>query len=124
MQKKYFLFQFHVNHEYYILGSQIRAIFINLKLPFSVNKLLYTYPPPPSSPHYFRSRHAVVVDVVKKLYDELVNKVNAIDTKIPSTSRLVIETQYHSDKLDLEKNVEGVDTSGLVKKIDYNTNIT
>ena len=36
-------------------------------------------------------------DIVKKLYDKLVTKVNAITIKIPSTSGLVFKTQYDSD---------------------------
>ena len=53
-------------------------------------------------------------------------KVNAIDTKIPSTSGLVTKTQYDSDKQGLEKKIEDVDkkipnTSEMVKKTDYST---
>ena len=68
-------------------------------------------------------------DVVKKtVYNQLVTKANAIDTKIPSTSELVTKTQYDSDKQDLEKRIEGVDkeilnTSGLVRDTKYNTKI-
>ena len=68
-------------------------------------------------------------DVVKKtLYNQLVSKANAIDTKIPSTSELVTKTQYDSDKQDLEKRIEGVDkevlnTNGLVRDTKYNTKI-
>ena len=67
--------------------------------------------------------------VVKKtVYNQLVSKANAIDTKIPSTSELVTKTQYDSDKQDLEKRIEGVDkeipnTSGLVRDTKYNTKI-
>ena len=59
--------------------------------------------------------------------NQLVTKVNAIDTKIPSTSGLVTKTEYDWDKQDLERKIEDVDrkpnTSELVKKIDYNTSI-
>ena len=48
-KKNYFSIQFHVNLEYYILGSHIRdnfieliAIIINLKLSLLVNKWFYT----------------------------------------------------------------------------------
>ena len=67
--------------------------------------------------------------VVKKtVYNQLVSKANAIDTKIPSTSELVTKTQYDSDKQDLEKRIEGVDkevlnTNGLVRDTKYNTKI-
>ena len=55
----------------------------------------------------------------------MVNKVNTIDTKIPSTIGLVTKTQFDSDKQGLEKKIEDVDnTSGLVKKTDYSTKIT
>ena len=37
------------------------------------------------------------------MYDELVTKVNAVDTKIPTTIGLVNKTQYNSNKQDLEK---------------------
>ena len=41
-------------------------------------------------------------DVVKKtVYNQLVSKANAIDTKIPSTSELITKTQYDSGKQDL-----------------------
>ena len=46
---------------------------------------------------------AVDNDVVKKVvYNQLVTKVNVIDTKIPSASELVTKLQYDSDKKDLE----------------------
>ena len=55
----------------------------------------------------------------------MVNKINTIDTKIPSTIGLVTKTQFDSDKQSLEKEIEDVDnTSGLVKKTDYSTKIT
>ena len=57
-------------------------------------------------------------DVVKKNdYDELVTKVNAIDT-----IRFVLKTKYDTDKSELENKIP--DTSGLVKKANYNTKIT
>ena len=57
-------------------------------------------------------------DVVKKdVYDNLVTKVNNIDT-----SRFVLKTKYDTDKSELENKIS--DTSGLVKKTDYNTKIT
>ena len=38
-------------------------------------------------------------DVVKKtVHNQSINKINAIDTKIPSVSGLVTKTQYDSDK--------------------------
>ena len=51
----------------------------------------------------------------------MVIKVNVIDTKMPSTSGLVTKTQYFSEKLGLETNIENIDKnipyiSGLVKK--------
>ena len=52
----------------------------------------------------------------KKLYNELVAKVNSIDT-----SRFVIKTKYDADKSELENKIS--DISGLVKKTDYNTEI-
>ena len=57
-------------------------------------------------------------DVVKKdVYDELVSKVNSLDT-----SGFVLKTKYDTDKSELENKIP--DTSGLVKKTDYNTKIT
>ena len=64
-------------------------------------------------------------DVIKKtVYNQLVTKVNAIDTKIPSTSGLFTETQYNSNKQSLEKKIEDVDKKvsnsiGLFKKTLY-----
>ena len=60
--------------------------------------------------------NAVNNGVVKKtLYNQLVTKVNAIDTKTPSTKR-----RHDSDKQALEKKIEDgykkiPNTSGLVK---------
>ena len=58
------------------------------------------------------------------MYDKLVDKVNNIDT-----SGLVLKTKYDIDKSDLEKKISHADkkvpdTSGLVKKLDYNVKIT
>ena len=56
-------------------------------------------------------------DVVKKdVSDKLVAKVNSIDT-----GGFVL-TKYHTDKSELENKIS--DTSGLVKKTDYNVKIT
>ena len=56
-------------------------------------------------------------DVVKKtVYDKLVAKVNRIDT-----SAFALKTKYDMDKSELENKIP--DTSGLVKKTDYNTKI-
>ena len=41
----------------------------------------------------------------KTVYDKLVTKVNAIETKIPSTSELVTKTQYGADKHGFEKKI-------------------
>ena len=55
--------------------------------------------------------------VVKKtIYDKLVAKVNSIDT-----SAFVLKTKYDTDKTELKKKIP--DTSGLVKKTDYNARI-
>ena len=57
-------------------------------------------------------------DVVKNdVYDKLVTKVNAIDT-----SRVFLKTKYDTDKSELENEIP--DTSGLVKKTDYEVKIT
>ena len=62
--------------------------------------------------------HAVKNDVVKKdAYDELVIKVNNIDT-----SGFVLKTKSDTDKSELENKIP--DSIGLVKKTDYNTKIT
>ena len=56
-------------------------------------------------------------DVVKKdVYNKLVAKVNNIDT-----SAFVLKSKY-TDKSELENKIP--DTSGLLKKTDYNTKIT
>lgn len=54
------------------------------------------------------SRLSNILDngVLKKtVYNSLVTKVYAIDIKIPRTGRLVIRTQYDSDKKGLEKKI-------------------
>ena len=57
-------------------------------------------------------------DVVKKVvYDKLVEKVNNIDS-----SGFALKTKYDTDKTELEYEIP--DTSGLVKKLYYNTKIT
>ena len=57
-------------------------------------------------------------DVVKKtVYDNLVAKVNNIDT-----SGFVLKNKYQKDKTELENEIP--DTSSLVKKTDYNTKTT
>ena len=64
-------------------------------------------------------------DVVKKtVYNKLVAKVNSIDT-----IGFVLKTKCDTDKLDLEKKISDADknisdTSGLVKKTDYNPKIS
>ena len=56
-------------------------------------------------------------DVDKKVdYDKLVAKVDNIDA-----NDFVLKTKYSTDKAELENKI--VDTSGLVKKTDYNTKI-
>ena len=59
--------------------------------------------------------------LLKKLYNLVVTKVNAIGTKVPSTSGLVLKPQYSSDNQNLEKKIEDADkkirnTSRLVEK--------
>ena len=61
--------------------------------------------------------NVVTNDVVKKtVYDKLVTKVNSIDT-----SDFVLKTNYQTDKTKIKNKIP--ETSGLVKKADYNTNI-
>ena len=55
-------------------------------------------------------------DVKKNEYDNLVAKVNSIDT-----SAFVLKSKYDTDKSELENNIP--DTNGLVKKTDYNAKI-
>ena len=63
-------------------------------------------------------------EVVKKIvHDKLVAKINNIDT-----SGFVLKTKYETDKSDLEKKISDADrkipdTSGLVKKADYNATL-
>ena len=67
----------------------------------------------------------VVNDVVKKVvYKKFVTKRNNIDT-----SKFVLKTKCDTDKSDLEKRISDVDetilnTSGLVKEIDCNAEIS
>ena len=57
-------------------------------------------------------------DVFKKaVYNKLVEKVSKIDT-----SEFVSKNKYGTDKLKLQKKIP--DTSGLVKKTEYNTKST
>ena len=70
-----------------------------------------------------KKSNAVNNNVKKTVYDKLVINVDAIDTKIPTTSGLVTKTRYDSDKQSLEKNIEDAGkkipyTSGLIKKTD------
>ena len=55
-------------------------------------------------------------DVKKNVYNELVAKVDNIDT-----SDFVLKTNYNLDKTELENKIP--DTSALVKKTNYNTKI-
>ena len=55
--------------------------------------------------------------LLKKLYDNLVAKVNSIDT-----SRFLLETKYDTDKSEIENKIP--DPGGLVKKTDYDAKIT
>ena len=57
-------------------------------------------------------------DVIKNtVFDKLVAKVNSIDA-----SAFVLKSKCNTDKAELEKKI--TDTSGLVKKTDYNPKIT
>ena len=73
--------------------------------------------------------YVVANDIMKKIvYNKLVTNVNSnwsmintIDTKVPSTSKLISETQCNSEKQNIKKNIEDFNnnipnTSGLVKK--------
>ena len=53
----------------------------------------------------------------KTVYNKLVAKVNSVDT-----SEFVLKTKYDTHESDLEKRIP--DTSGLVKILDYNANVT
>ena len=44
--------------------------------------------------------------IKKEVSSQLVIKLNAIDTKIASTSELATKTKYDSDKKGLEKNID------------------
>ena len=57
-------------------------------------------------------KNYVVKKKEKNEYDELVAKVNNIDT-----SGFVLKSNYDADKSELENKIPG--TSGLVKKTDY-----
>ena len=57
------------------------------------------------------------------VYDKLAIKVNAIDTKKPSTSRLVTKTLYNSNKQGLERKIEDVNKKAGQKTV-YSTKIT
>ena len=64
----------------------------------------------------------------KTVYDKVVIKVKAVDTKIPSTYGLVTKTRYDLDKHGLEKKIEDIDknitnATGLDKNAYYNTKI-
>ena len=59
----------------------------------------------------------VVKNVVKKLYDKLIAQVNSIDTSV-----FVSKTKYDTGKKEFENKVP--DSSGPVKKTDYNAKIT
>ena len=56
-------------------------------------------------------------DVVKKLYDKLVVKVNSVDI-----DAFVLRTNYDTDKKELKNKIP--ETGGLVRKTDYNAKIT
>ena len=61
--------------------------------------------------------------MLRKLCEELVTKVNAIDT-----SKFVLKPHYSTDKSGLEKKIDDADnktpdTSELAKNADYNPNI-
>ena len=60
---------------------------------------------------------AVKSTVKKTVYDKLISKVNSIDTR-----RFALKTKYDTDKSEIENKIP--DTSGFVKKTDYNTKIT
>ena len=60
---------------------------------------------------------AVKNTVKKTVYDKLISKVNSIDTR-----RFALKTKYDTDKSEIENKIP--DTSGFVKKTDYNTKIT
>ena len=45
----------------------------------------------------------------KNVYDKLVIKVNAIDSKIPSNIGLITKAEYDSEKQGLWKSIDGID---------------
>ena len=53
----------------------------------------------------------------KTVFDKLVAKVNSIDT-----SEVILKTKYDRDQPKIENKISN--TSGLVKKTDYNAKIT
>ena len=55
--------------------------------------------------------------LLKKLYDKLVAKVNAINT-----NDFALKTKYDTDKSELQNKIP--DTNALVKKTDYDAKIT
>ena len=72
--------------------------------------------------HAFLNKLSNVMDndFEKAVYNQLVIKVSAFDTKIPTTSGLITKTQYESDKQSLEKKSKFrkmvPETGGLPKK--------
>ena len=81
------------------LKTRVDKLDINEPVPVDLSKLSYV----------------VKNNVVKKVvYNQLVAKVNNIDT-----GGFVLKTKYDTDKSELKKKIP--DTSGLVKKTDYNT---
>ena len=67
--------------------------------------------------HLSKLSDVVKNDVKKTDYDKLVDKVDNIDS-----SGYVLKTKDETDKSELENNIS--DTSGLVKKTDYDAKIT
>ena len=62
------------------------------------------------------------------MYDKLVTKAYAIDTKILSKSGLLTKTRYYLDKQDLDDKIGVVEKkipniSGLFKRTDYNAKL-
>ena len=93
-------------------SSALKANLPNLKTEvdkLDINKLV------PVPVGLSKLSNVVKNDVVKKtVYDKLVAKVNNIDT-----SGFVLETKYDTDKINrVRKKI--LDTSKLVKKLDYN----
>ena len=75
-------------------------------------------------------KNVMEIAVIKMtVYNKLMTKVNAINSKISSTIGLSTKTQYDSSKRDFEKKVDDIDkkipnTSRLDKKTYYNTKLT